>query len=88
MNYTIKVHWRDKLIDDVSSAMTKIFHGDFKDGSHLVVVESIATLDTPKKLTKMQITRIQDELCKNFQEICKPRTVEKVEIVQTRGDGS
>jgi hypothetical protein len=79
MKYIIKIHRRNKLMDDVSMAMGKIFQQEWEDG-HLIVVESIATFETDKKLTKSQITKMQCEVLCKAKELWKPESIDKVEI--------
>jgi hypothetical protein len=79
MKYIIKIHRRNKLMDDVSKAMGKIFQDEWNNGQ-LVVVESIATFETDKKLAKPQIAKMQREFLAKAKELYKPETIDKVEI--------
>jgi LAS superfamily LD-carboxypeptidase LdcB len=80
MKYIIKIHRRNKLTNDVSKAMGKIFQDGWKEGQ-LVVVESIATFETVKKLTKAQIAKMERESLAKAKKLWKPETIDKVEIV-------
>ena len=82
MKYAIKVFRRNKLMNDVSKAMGKIFQGEWADGQ-LVVAETIATFETDKKLTGSQITKMQHDLLGKAKELYKPEIIDKVEIVLT-----
>lgn len=80
MKYIIKVHRHNKLMDDVSRAMGKIFQEEWNNG-HLVVVESIATFETDKKLSKSQITKMQKDFLNKANGFYKPEKIDRVEII-------
>ena len=85
MVYIVKVHRRNGLSDKVSGAMRTMFPnlGD----SRLVIVESVAKLDSYKKLTKPQIAKLEKHFAAKAKEIYHPDTVDKVEIALIATEG-